>query len=183
MSTAKSNSKLGRVERLTSTTFFVVLVVTSILVVSPFILMGFALSIAMLASREAAGFAVLGLAGGGSAGLIGLMLGRTREERLRRGIIEAAIVLLTVGIVTALIVCGGVSAAFLREREAFPFAAAVLVPHAVLILAACGSMQRMQRRYAARMGQAFDTLPVLLLLLALGTAAVGAGISVGLSTS
>jgi hypothetical protein len=127
------------------------------------------------------------LAGGGLAGLVGLWLGRTPEERLRRGRIEAAVVLLAMGMVTALIVCGAVIAEFLRfrpwESEAIAFAAAILVPHAVLILAAGGSIQRMKRRYAARMGEAFDTLPVSLLLLALGQAAVGAAVTLGMSMS
>jgi hypothetical protein len=178
--------RLGRVERLTSTTVFVVLVALSVLVVSPVILLGLVVSIAMLASG-ANGLAILGLAGGGLAGLVGLWLGRTPEERLRRGIVEAAIVLLAVGMVTALIVSGIVGAMFLSsrpwDREAIALAAAALVPHAVLILAACGSIQRMGRRYAARTGEAFDKLPVSFLLLALGQAAVGAAVTLGMSMS
>jgi hypothetical protein len=179
----------GRVERLTSTTVFVVLVAMSVLVVSPFILMGLVMGLmgVMRDVLQPGAMAILGLAGGGFAGLIGLVLSRTRDERLRRASIEAAIVLLATGMVTALIVCGAVVSEFLDfspwDREEIPFVAAVLVPHAVLIVAACGRIQSMKRRYAARMGEAFDTVPVSLLLLALGQAAVGATVTLGLSTS
>jgi hypothetical protein len=145
-----SNPKRGRVERLTSTTFFVVLVVMSALVVSPLILMGLASSVFLMVPVAAA-LPFLLLAGGGVAGLIGLLVGHMPDEWLRRGIIQAAIVLLVLGMVSALIVITAVVLFLAGPLESGDITAAaiILVPHAVLIVAACGSIQRMMRVYAA----------------------------------
>lgn len=165
---AKSESWL---ERLTSSTGFTVLLWISILLVTPVLLAGLVLLVAMLADAEVGSVPLLGLVGGGIAGLVGLFRGRARTWPISPGNVEATIVCLVAGVAAALVVLGVLAATATWPGWSVTFWAIAAAPHVVLIVAGIACLERLPRRYLRMTGEPFDSLPVMCLVVALGLSA------------
>ena len=159
-------------DRLTSSTLFTVLFTISVLLVTPLLLVGLVVLVAMLASADAGSIPLLGFVGGGIAGLVGLFRGRARAWPISSGSVEATILCLVAGVAAALAVVAGLLAEVVSsewlESRALVFVALVAAPHGVLIVAGIASLERLPRRYLKMTGEPFDSLPVICLLVALG---------------
>jgi len=161
-------------ERVTSSTLFAVFFAISVLLVTPLLLAGLVLLVATLADADFGSIPLLGLVGGGIAGLVGLFRGRAGAWPMTSGSVEATIVCLVAGIAAALAVVASVLAIYgapSLERWALAFGALVAAPHAVLIVAGMASLERLPRHYLKMTGEPFDSLPVICLLVALGLTA------------
>jgi hypothetical protein len=173
------------IERLTSTMLFAVLFGISIASAVLLLLAGLALVPMLLVSADSVwSMFPLGLIAGGVVGIVGLVRSRRHALTARSGSVERTMICLMVGIAAALVVVGYLVIA-LSELPRFDGTEVLLgsilaVPHAILILAGIGSMQRLKRRYAADAGEPFDTLPVIFFLLALALA-VGVLVGTGLT--
>jgi len=158
-------------ERVTSSTLFAVFFAISVLLVTPLLLAGLVLLVATLADADFGSIPLLGLVGGGIAGLVGLFRGRAGAWPMTSGSVEATIICLVAGVAAALAVVASWLAIVWPESAARAFGAIVAVPHAVLIVAGIASLERLPRHYLKMTGEPFDSLPVICLLVALGLTA------------
>jgi len=127
---------------------------------------------------EQAVFGLLSL--GGAAGMIGYVRARLGARAPTRHNLAATLLLLSAGIVTALAVAGFVAVVVVeflqrttRWSDAFPWlglGGLFVAANAVWALVGVAWIQRLLRRYAESTGQIFDSLPVMLLFVALALA-------------
>jgi hypothetical protein len=170
-------SPIHAIERLTAHGSFVFLLVLSAFVVAPLLLFGWLDVIVLATTIIAEGpteFALMtALVGAGTAGIVGLLAAGTHTGATAQGTIEATFVCLALGTGAALVMAGFGAwlslAAFTGEGNAV--AGAVLIAaHLTFIAAGIGAAQRVKRVYFEARGRPFDTLPVVLLIVAIGLA-------------
>jgi hypothetical protein len=172
MSARRDRHAEGLLERITSSTGFLVVFALSVVIVAPTLLVGVLgtiLAITMASPRLWVLPAML--VAGGFLGMLGWFRAHRHAHEMWHGRIEATLVLLAVGVAAA---AGGTAmlayeaAADIRSWSESPvpwFGAAVVAAHVVVILRALGWMRRLAREYAERTGIRFDGLPVMFLLL------------------
>jgi len=172
----------GLMERITDTGVFEVLFWLSGIVVLPVFALGalfapFALPTGL--SGQPFALAYFALTAGGAIGLTGWVRAHLAMRAPERHGISVTLFCLVVGIVTALVVAGGTVAATLADlRDGSDRAAwfrsglsgAYAAAHVVWALGGVGRMERVARRYRERTGRAFDSIPFVFLLVAIGLA-------------
>jgi hypothetical protein len=123
------------------------------------------------------------LALGGALGLVGYVRALLGVRAPARHNVAATLLLLAAGILAALAVAGFVATVALEvvQLRRWPDAAPWLglgglfvAANLIWVLAGIASMQRLLRRYAETTGQGFDSLPVVLLCVAIALATVAA---------
>jgi hypothetical protein len=175
-------------ERLADTTTFRLLLSLAACAVLPVLGLGILVT-AVIGSgfvgapqRIEAGQVAFGLlALGGALGMVGWVRALIGVKAPARHGVEATLLLLAAGTVTALAVAGFVAvvvvgAALRRWSDAassLGLGGLFVAANLIWVLAGVASMQRLLRRYAETTGRVFDGLPVLMLFvaIALGTAA------------
>lgn len=171
----------GRIERLAGTGVFKVLKVLSIGLALLLLLLGLAFApLLLLLPTSAVSWMLAALLAGGLLGLLGLLRGSEAANSARTGRVELTIVLLAAGIASALVPIGliAVSLYGVRDPAGLALAAGLAMPFVILILTATAAIQRVKREYARRVGERFDTLPVVLLLVSLAMM-VAVGVVIG----
>jgi hypothetical protein len=117
---------------------------------------------------------------GGTLGFMGYLRAHQQDNDLRRYNMTATFVFLTSGVLAALSVGGIVLGTFVLSRDAREqdslVALGALFTTANLVWAVAGiaRMQRLSRRYAEKYGRVFETLPVILLFVAITLAVASA---------
>jgi len=173
------------IDRLTDTDGFRVLLVVAAVLVIPVLGLGLLLTPIYLAAIsqqpgeaiEAIAFAALSIGGAvGMAGWVRALAGSRKPERHN---VTATLVCLFVGVATGLAITGYLIFEMLTGFQdssswTSSLSAAALVTFVaadtILVLAGVGWMQRLPRLYSERTDRAFDGIPVVLLLVALGLA-------------
>jgi hypothetical protein len=151
--------------------------VLAAVVAVPLLIAGSAAAIALWRSEGLSGPALMITIWviGGVAGLFGLERARSRRKAAvsASGRIELICVCLAIGIVAALGLIAMLvllGQALWREPLLASVVAIVATAHAVLIVGAISAASALMRQHAAGTGMPFDTLPLALLLVALGLA-------------
>jgi hypothetical protein len=176
-------------ERWADTTAFRVLLSLAACAVLPVLGLGILVTAAVGSAlvgapqRIEAGQVAFGLlALGGALGMIGWVRALMGVRAPARHSVTATLLLLVAGTVTALAVAAAVAVMIVDAAlRSGPDAAASLALGAlfvaanlICVLAGVASMQRLLRRYAETTGRAFDSLPVVLLAIALVLATAAA---------
>jgi hypothetical protein len=174
-------------ERLADTTTFRVLLSLAACAVLPVLGLGILVTAAIGSAlvgapqRIEAGQVAFGLlALGGAVGMVGWVRALMGVRAPARHSVTATLLLLVVGTVTALAVAAAVAVmivdAALRSGSdaSLGLGGLFVAANLIWVLAGVASMQRLLRRYAETTGRAFDSLPLVLLFvaIALATAAV-----------
>ncbi|HEX5048577.1 MAG TPA: hypothetical protein VFX89_15790 [Gammaproteobacteria bacterium] len=170
------------VDRITDTRTFTALFWLSGIVVLPVLALGVLFSPLYLSGGllgEPVAFAFVALTTGGAIGVTGWIRAHLAMREPERHGITLTLLCLAIGIVTALAVAAGTVVATLSGSEdswdraawlsAVP-AAGFAAAHLVWVLGAVGWMERVARRYRERTGRAFDTIPFVFLIVAIGLA-------------
>jgi hypothetical protein len=173
-------------DRWTDTRLFRVALLLAALVVAPVLALGLAVTVigggALLLDGEMPGLEQMALgllSAGGVLGLLGYVRAHAGAVRPNRHNFTATLLLLKVGVATALAVAGlavvacamvALSAQWDRALSA-GIAAYFVAANLVWAMSGVAWSQRLRRRYAEVVGHAFDGLPVLLLTVALALAA------------
>ena len=175
------------IDRWTDTATFRLLLLLSGLVSMPILLVGLVATVSLLAAAigeqraELEGAAVVSLAIGGALGMLGYFRAHAGARRPRGHNVTATLLLLAIGVATALFVAGFAAAEAIESwlppwgsARWLVFAAPFVIAHVVWAIAGIGWMQRLVRRYAEDTEGAFDAMPVVFLAvaIALATAAV-----------
>jgi hypothetical protein len=171
------------IERWTDTTAFRLMLFCGGLVALPVLALGllttsWLLSVAVVEQRaEIEAAVIVFLSIGGALGVLGYLRAHWGAKEPRRHNVTATLLCLAIGIVTALAVAGVVAAEAVERIFAgrftlrLCFAALFVAAHLVWVAAGVAWMQRLPRRYAESTGRAFDSLPVVLLFVAVALAA------------
>ncbi len=165
----------------TDTTAFRIVLFVSALAVLPVLAVGVLTTVfggaILLAERSAvdAGQALFGaLSTGGAIGIVGYLRAQIGARRPDRHGITSTLICLGAGVATALAVAGfvlsGTLAAWSTLWNDSPWASAPLLfaaANLVWALSGIAWMQRLPRRYAEKTGRKFDSVPVILLFVAI----------------
>lgn len=170
-------------DRWTDTAGFRLMLFLSGLVAVPVLLLGLMTTVGLLSAAiarqraELEGAAVVLLSLGGALGLLGYFRAHGGAKEPSRHNVTATLLCLAIGIVTALAVAGFVGAQAVASwltpwgSARWPLIAAPFVAaHVVWAFAGFAWMQRLPRRYAETTGRRFDTVPAMMLFVALALA-------------
>jgi hypothetical protein len=171
------------IDRWTDTAPFRLVLFFSGLVAVPVLLLGLVTTVGLLAAAVASrraeleGAAVVLLSVGGALGLLGYLRAHAGAKDPSRHALTATLLCLAIGIATALFVAGAVAAeaieSWLSPRGSarwLAFAAPFVAAHVVWAVAGVAWMQRLSRGYAEKTGRLFDTVPAMMLFVALALA-------------
>lgn len=170
------------VDRITDTGTFAVLFGMSGVLILPVLALGVLFSMffvprGLMGEPVAVGF--VALSAGGAIGVAGWIRAHLAMRAPERHDITLTLLCLAVGIVTALVVGVGTVVVTLADLHdtwglatwsSSGLAGAFGAAHLVWVLGAIGWMERLARRYKERTGRAFDTIPVVFLMVAIALA-------------
>jgi hypothetical protein len=161
------------------TVAFRILLVLSSFMVLPVLALGLIFSpLFFMSLPDAGALAFFLLSIGGAVGMVGWLRARWGARTPDRHNVELTLVLLGIGIATALAVGGLVAyaattAMWTPWRGSYPpllVAIAFAIAHGVWIVSGIAWIERLMFSYAVRTGRTFDAIPFALLLVALGLA-------------
>jgi hypothetical protein len=178
MSTIERYERPGLLERLTSSTTFVVLLSIAATILAPTLLFGAIISAVALifGFHETDDLGILLFTVGGVVGIIGLA--RARRAPASRFDYRLTLVALASGLATAIAIVGVLVARAGVEDKLTLAATALMAPP---LLAGLGSVARLRRLRAAAEGRVRDSLPLIFLGLALVELACAAAIGLRLA--
>ena len=168
------------IDRMADTTAFRILLLVSGLMVLPVLALGLLLSpfflVGLIAYPDAGSLAFVLLSTGGAIGIFGWLRARWGARTPDRHNVGLTLVLLAIGIVTALAVGGFVTYFAITEfwkpwgwtGPPLFAAAAFVFAHGVWIVSGIAWIERLTFSYAVRTGRIFDAIPIALLLVSLG---------------
>lgn len=171
------------IDRWTDSAAFRLALFFSGLIAVPVLLLGLVTAVGLLvaavASRRAEleGAAVVFLSVGGAFGFFGYLRALASDKDTSESDLTTTLLCLAIGIVTALFVAGFVAAEAIESwlspwgsARWLAFAAPFVAAHVVWAVAGVAWMQRLSFRYAEETGRRFDTVPTMLLFVALALA-------------
>ena len=164
----------GWFDRMADTLVFQILLGLSGLMVLPVLALGVLISPWLMLDQpsEPSSLAILALSVGGVIGITGWLRARWGARVPERYNISATLVFITIGIATAIAVGGFVIGAgasvWWRAWSDDSLPAVFLAANGVWVFSGIAWMERLTHSYAEQTGHAFDAIPVVLLLAALG---------------
>jgi hypothetical protein len=174
----------GLFDLIADTVLFQVLLALSGLMVLPVLALGVLISPWLILFRpsEPTSVAILALAAGGAFGIVGWLRAHWGVREPERHNITATLVFITIGIATAIAVAAFAAGTGSRlswhawSDNLLP--AAFAAANGAWVVSGLAWMERLTHGYAERTGQAFDVVPVMLLLIALGLVLAASFVSV-----
>lgn len=168
------------IDRMADTPGFRILLFVSGLIVLPVLALGLLFSpIALIGSVQKPSAGSLGFllsSMGGAVGIVGWLRARWGARTPERHNVSLTLVLLAIGIATALAVGGFVAYVAMVEFWTWGWTAgpslltvaAFVIAHGVWVVSGIAWIERLTFSYAVRTGRIFDAIPIALLLVALG---------------
>ena len=183
MTNATFGERIGVLERVASSTAFIVLLVFAGVVLGPTLVLGlvtFPLFLReALATASLESWLMVLLPFGGAAGVIGLFLTRRPPETVAG--YRLMMLCIVIGIATALVVAGVLASAAAGGSRAWVLSAAGIFVLAIPVLAALGRVARLWRLRAAAEARAPDAFPLIFLAVALAELALALTIAAELA--